>query len=94
MSFEITRVFTPNYKGTGLKDWRFNEDLQAICQSLEASTIRGLAEFTKKKLELENAYGMYMDKGISLLSQFKKLPRHRLNSLAMGHVYRRKASNN
>ena len=59
MSFEITRVFTPNYKDTGLKDWRFNEDLQAISQSLEVSTIRGLAEFTKKKLELENAYGGY-----------------------------------
>ena len=59
MSFEITRVFTPNYKDTGFKDLRFNEDLHAICQSLEASTIRGLAEFAKKKLELENAYGMY-----------------------------------
>ena len=54
MSFEITRVFTPNYKDTGLKDWRFNEDLQAISQSLEVSTIRGLAEFAKKKLELSN----------------------------------------
>ena len=59
MSFEITRVFTPNYKDTGFKDLRFNEDLNAICQSLEASTIRGLAEFAKKKLELENAYGAY-----------------------------------
>ena len=59
MSFEITRVFTPNYKDTGLKDWRFNEDLQAISQSLEVSTIRGLAEFAKKKLELENVYGGY-----------------------------------
>ena len=59
MSFEITRIFTPNYKDTGFKDLRFNEDLHAICQSLEASTIRGLAEFAKKKLELENAYGMY-----------------------------------
>ena len=59
MQIEITRVFTPNYKDTGLADYRFNEDLQAICQSLEASTIRGLAEFAKKKLELENAYGAY-----------------------------------
>jgi len=59
MSSEITRVFTPNYKDTGIIDRRFNEDLQAICQSLEASTIRGLAEFAKKKLELENAYGMH-----------------------------------
>ncbi len=59
MQLEITRVFTPNYKDTGLADYRFNEDLQAICQSLEASTIGGLAEFAKKKLELENAYGAY-----------------------------------
>ena len=59
MQLEIAKAFTPNYKDTGLIDWRFNEDLQAICQSLEASTIRGLAEFAKKKLELENAYGVY-----------------------------------
>ena len=37
MSFEITRVFTPNYKDTGNIDRRFTEDLQAICQSLEAT---------------------------------------------------------
>ena len=59
MQLEITRVFTPNYKDTGIADRRFNEDLQAISQSLEVSTIRGLAEFAKKKLELENAYGHY-----------------------------------
>ena len=59
MSSEITRVFTPNYKDTGIIDRRFTEDLQAICQSLEESTIRGLAEFAQKKLELENAYGMH-----------------------------------
>ena len=59
MQLEITRVFTPSYKDTGIVDYRFNEDLQAISQSLEVSTIRGLAEFAKKKLELENAYGGY-----------------------------------
>ncbi len=48
MQLEITRLFTPNYKDTGLIDWRFNEDLQVICQSLEASTIRGLAEFARR----------------------------------------------
>ena len=55
----LKTTFTPTYKDSTNLDTRFAEDLQIISKSVSNEVLKGLDQFRKEKVRLENEYGIH-----------------------------------